>query len=448
VIDRWFADTVEDIDDVANDFAALVVGNAIKGALSRKSWKQSASLKASKKHRDLPDDEVAAEFTSVVFFNCVYKSQVCWKESRSYKTYAEHTFYEMDTYDMNVKMKQLFVTVKSRTNGANAFYEAHPWLKKTPQETREASAFKAAAAHRSASSNYAAGNITKYDFRYKSKKDEDKHGYTIGVGKGVRFANGKLSLFPSFLGESIRFYDSPPISGESQCECEVTKDALGDYWLVVPFFAKKKTTRTSGVVAIDPGLAEPWACYSPEGPGSDGFILGERMNDKLKELRTKASALDSVIATAADADKRELALRRLRLIRRTKRVRDDWHWKIINDITKEFGTILLPRLETGRLCGGLRAKSNRKMFGISHGMFYDRLEFRCSETNAMLVDANESYSTVTCGHCGLERLMRLDERVFECARCGLRCHRDLHAARNIYIRWVIKTILNTGQLGP
>ena len=436
VVSSSFVGTVEDLDAVAAEFAALVVSNVIKASSKKKSWKQSAAFKAAKKNADVGDDATAAEFADMVIFNCVGRQRVPWAESESYEIYETQTSFETNTFDLNIKFKQLFVTVKSRTQGANPFYVDRPWLSKTPQEVRETAAFTAGAAFRSANANKVAGNITRADFRFKSKKDEDKNGYTIGVGKGVQFSDGKLTMLPSFLGDSIRFYETPPISGKSQCECEISKDALGDYWLIVPFFAKRRISRLPATVAIDPGIAEPWACYSPDGD-VHGFVLGERMNQQLRRLHDATAMLDSRIEASKEKnEKRHLLMQRLRTFRRAKRVRDDWHWKIINDITMEYGTILLPRLPTRRLCGGLRAKSNRKMFGISHGMFFDRLAFKCAERSATLVDANEAYSTKTCGGCGIERVMSLSDRVFECV-CGVRCHRDLHAARNIYIRWAL-----------
>jgi putative transposase len=54
----------------------------------------------------------------------------------------------------------------------------------------------------------------------------------------------------------------------------------------------------------------------------------------------------------------------------------------------------------------------------------------------MFVEADEAYTSITCGACGFIHRGLGSAEVFKCPACGLRCHRDLHAARNIYLRWI------------
>ena len=154
-------------------------------------------------------------------------------------------------------------------------------------------------------------------------------------------------------------------------------------------------------------------------------------------MQRRIATTDARISAAATvAERRKLLLHWLQLFRRYQRVRDDFHWKLIGAMTDRFSTVLLPHLETSRLCGGLRAKSNRQMFGVSHYLFKQRMAEKCEEKSVRFVEADEAYTSKTCGACGAINGGLGSSEVFKCPACGLRCHRDLHAARNIYLRWI------------
>ena len=437
---------IEDVDDVASELTDVIFHNVLASGKKR-TWKTSKSFKMARK---VSDDEVAKEFADIVFGN-VLATKRDWKDSRPYVSFEKFAGYDFEKYDMKIRFKELFVTVKTNNGAKNPFFERFPWLSRIPSETREHAAFKAAAAFRSAMTNFSNGNINHYIIKndtmkkddsgyifknaddFETKKKEKKLGYTIGVGLGVKFEKNELKILPSFLGQKgVRYFEKPPISGKTECACQIIKDICGDFWIVVPFYAKKKPRRSEKIVAIDPGISEPFACYTPNG-NVNGFVLGENMNERLKVIADTVSNVDTRLQTSCGRERNELLERRRRLFRKADRVRDDSHWKIINDITSEFGIVMLPHLRTGYLCGNLRAKTNRKMFGISHYIFLQRMKFKCSERNVDFIDADERYSTKTCGCCGHTRLMKLSDRVFHCRFCGLMCHRDLQAARNIYM---------------
>ena len=78
---------------------------------------------------------------------------------------------------------------------------------------------------------------------------------------------------------------------------------------------------------------------------------------------------------------------------------------------------------------------------LAHALLTDmvrirRMEEKCAEKSVRFVEADESYTSKTCGACGVLNYGLGSSEVFRCPSCGLRCHRDLHAARNIYLRWI------------
>jgi transposase len=449
-------ETEDVVDHVAREFASMVIHNTTHGKKDQKQWVDSESYRFFYDHTnsdirfDVEEstrsfvehhedvDDVARDFAEQIFSNVLVKrKKTTWKLSKSYKFFSNYMMREEGRFDLKVQFKKSFATAQPRGRPINPFFVRNPWLSRISSETLECSVFEAASSMRSAYSNYAAGNIDKYRFRFKTKKKQDENGYTIGIGKYVSVEGGKFKFLPKFFGDTgIRYFEKPPFVGTMPCECKVSKDAFGDYWMLIPFYAKKKSRRSEDVLSIDPGVSEPFACYTPH-RNDNCFVLGERMNERIKTINDKVSSIDSMISSSEGKRRKELLERRLRLFRKYKNVRDDCHWKIIDDITGDFGIVLLPHLQTGRLSGGLRAKTNRKMFGISHYTFLQRMKFKCSERNIEFFQANERQTTVSCGRCGRKRNMELWERVYKCS-CGISCHRDFHAARNIYIKWVVE----------
>ena len=62
---------------------------------------------------------------------------------------------------------------------------------------------------------------------------------------------------------------------------------------------------------------------------------------------------------------------------------------------------------------------------------------KCEEKSLLFASPSEAYTTKTCGSCGHLNTVG-SSKVFRCSECGLHCDRDLHAARNIYMKWLIE----------
>ena len=327
-----------------------------------------------------------------------------------------------------MKLRNAYVTHKTRQGVVNSYFDDKPWLLVTPKVIRQQAAFEAAKNFKAAWSNKRAGNIDTFKMKFKSKRTK---GYVLGIEKNVTFADDTL-LIPC-IGP-VRFFEKPPIDHKPEAECTIQRDARGDFWLQVPVYRRVKPAQGAHTLAIDPGVRIPFSCYSPD--GRQAYLEGLDMKERIDAIQGRVAAVDRRLAASTDAsERRKLRRHRVALFKKYQNVRDDCHWKIIHQMTQQYSTILLPHLESSRLCGGLRAKSNRHMFGISHYLFQERMKQKCEEHSVRLVEADESYSSKTCGACGWQHATLGGNEVFRCGACGLRCHRDLHAARNIYLRW-------------
>jgi transposase len=334
-------------------------------------------------------------------------------------------------------LRNAFVTAKN-----NAFFEDKQWVLDTPKAIRQQAVFEAVKNFKSAFTNKRNSNIDRFKMSFKTLKKQRQQGYVLGIEKAVKFEDddiptkrsGKLTILSKSIGP-IRFFEKPPIDKVPEAECAVQRDPFGDFWLLIPVYKVVKPSNHGPTIAMDPGVRTPLSFYSPD--GSSGF-LGREMKGRIDDIKGRVATVDRRISKADGAFRKKLLWHRRRLFRKYTHVRDDCHWKIASDVTNKYGGVVLPHLQTSRLCGSLRAKTNREMFGISHYILKTRMEMKCEENGTMFQSPTEEYTSKTCGRCGLINASLGSSETFKCD-CGLVCHRDLHAARNIYMKWLIET---------
>src|SRR5262249_29836861 len=73
----------------------------------------------------------------------------------------------------------------------------------------------------------------------------------------------------------------------------------------------------------------------------------------------------------------------------------------------------------------------------SHYRFRQRLLAKAREyPRCKVVLVDEAHTSKTCGCCGVLNQKLGGSKVFLCLACRARCDRDLHAARNILLRYL------------
>jgi len=337
------------------------------------------------------------------------------------------------THNANkIELQNALVSLKSRNGEYNSFFQKRRWLLATPKVIRHQAVFEAAKNFKTAFTNLKNKNITHFKITFKTKKHQQQNGFSLGIGKYLKHKDGVLTVLPRTLGQ-IRYFGSIPFEDVPDAECRIQRDPYGDHWLLIPMYKTTGTQTPKPIVAIDPGVRTPFACFGTDG-GSKS--LGEDMNAKLVDIRTRVSIVDRRISKCQDNIlKRKLKEHRRKLFRHHQRVRDTYHWEIINHITDESSGVLLPPFETKRVSGMLKAKTNRSMLGISHFTFRMRMKGKCEERGLLYAEPTEEYTSKTCGACGQVNYLLGSKKTFECF-CGNVCDRDIHAARNILLKWL------------
>jgi putative transposase len=79
-------------------------------------------------------------------------------------------------------------------------------------------------------------------------------------------------------------------------------------------------------------------------------------------------------------------------------------------------------------------RNNQKIAQWPHGQFYQYLSYKAERKGLRATYVAEDFSTVTCSTCGYRLASSPRQRMFACASCGTRLHRDVNGAANICSR--------------
>ena len=234
--------------------------------------------------------------------------------------------------------------------------------------------------------------------------------------------------------------------------------------------AKVGTVRDQGdpndVVAIDPGVRRFATTYSPEG---DTVIYGTNTNRVVDKLirridrRTRAyGAAKSNLELQKQCDhvqrhhgrlfrrgdrqrKSRLRTRLWRARRRFhaayKKARDvvrNFHYNVAHDLLQRNNTIICPTTgshswRTRRLPSLVKRRSQM----LSFGKFAHRLvQTSTWYSGKRILRGSEAYTSKQCGACGHINDTLGSSLEFTCTECNLVADRDIHAARNILLRFL------------
>ena len=125
-------------------------------------------------------------------------------------------------------------------------------------------------------------------------------------------------------------------------------------------------------------------------------------------------------------------------IRKSSNVMKDFHFKVAHDMLRGNRTIILPKTSSHRWRTGakLAGVCKRRIQKLSFGLFASRLvQTSTMYSGSKIVRGSEAYTSKQCGQCG-----KLNDKLgssicFNCPTCGLQSDRDIHAARNILLRF-------------
>ena len=289
---------------------------------------------------------------------------------------------------------------------------------KVPVHTLDNAIFDVIKARKVAFANLRLKNIKHFRMRYKKQSHHKK----ILVLEPTVF-NIKGTGLKNKLLNNLR--PSENIISDKDTRLQYN-DRTKKFILFIPF--NKKTTikvNRHNACALDPGIRTFQTAYA-DGityQFSDTNVIKNNINriEKVKDLK----------------DKKWYKTYVNRLREKLKNRISDLHWKTASFLCKNFDTILIGNMSTkGIVTKSLNSHTKRMAYALSHFLFKQRLASKADEYNCKFKIVDESYTSKTCGGCGKLHDKLGSSSIFECPHdhCYYRMNRDIHGARNIYIK--------------
>ena len=302
------------------------------------------------------------------------------------------------------------------------------WLKNIPYDTRQLSLKNALSSIKSSIQLLKNKNIQYFNHKFKSKKDKKQTFYID------HRALKNLNLFPSLLKKDKKLkvkkkykkYENYIPSSDSI----ILKDGKNYYLL----FTKEKekiniTEKKNNIISLDPGIKKFQSFYDTNG------YVGEFGNIELKKKLFKTEKkIDKLMSISTKQKKLRLRNKCYKLRTKAKNIISDFHWKLSSFLCKNYKVILLPIFKSKKMRKNLDNISNRVLNLYSHYKFKERMIYQSNKYNCQLIIVDESYTTKTCGCCGMINNFIGNSNIFWCSSCKIELERDYQAARNILIK--------------
>lgn len=209
----------------------------------------------------------------------------------------------------------------------------------------------------------------------------------------------------------------------------------GKYWYLTYSYdvEPQKQQLTEEVIGIDLGLKNTAIL-------SNGIVYSninktetvKRIEKHIQQLQRKISHKYLLSNNVKTKNIIKLEKRVALLYRRLSNIRDNYNHYITTEIVKTKPSKIV--IEDLDIKGMMKDKSKSK--AIQNQKWYDlrkKLTYKCEKNGIQLVVADKRYaSSKLCSCCGnKKKVLRLDERVYTCEKCGISMDRDYNAALNL-----------------
>jgi putative transposase len=232
-----------------------------------------------------------------------------------------------------------------------------------------------------------------------------------------------------FAGKCIRVFERERLEGVKWPGGCFAQDAVGDWFLCLPVKMEVECTiAPQEQVGIDLGLATIAAT-------SDG--------DQLEAGRWTRRYAEKLASAQRRGHKRQAK----RIHRKVARCRADALHKFSRKMVDRYQRIVVGDVSSLKLVQTRMAKS---VLDSGWGTLKRFLAYKCEHAARSFEVTNESYSTVTCSHCGSlsgpQGVNGLIVRSWVCRDCGTSHDRNVNAGRNILIGSRCRTSVRGNEL--
>lgn len=248
----------------------------------------------------------------------------------------------------------------------------------------------------------------------------------------------------------------------------ITRNRAGEYYIVLPHkkintiiktnvssseasssdvVLDTKSEKDIKLVALDPGVRTFQTYYSEFEHGKLGNNIQVKLgkyNKKIDNLTSKITSKDVEVNKNMTNKQRYKLKKRLNKLRiKVKNIVSNLHWQSASYLVKKFDVILLPTFKTKKMSENTPARklnntTVRNMMNLSHFCFKSKIKHLATFHGKQVIECDESYTSKTCGNCGVLHEKLRGSKTFNCQNCKISIDRDVNGARNIFIRSLTK----------
>ena len=255
------------------------------------------------------------------------------------------------------------------------------------------------------------------------RKASHNKSYTL-LQFGYKFDEGRNKV--RIQGKWYGFHKSQEIKGKVK-RLTIKRDRCGDIWFIVltDWNDVQEIPMTGKAAGYDFGLKTFLTRHDGKQVAMPQFF--KRNMKKLKRLQQKLSR-----KVNGSNNRRKARLAVARLHRRIADCRNDWQWKLANEIVREFDIICIEDLNLE----GMKLLWGRKVSDYGFAGFVAKLNYLAAKNGKEVRKVNRWLaSSQTCHKCGYVNNGTKDLRLreWECPQCGANHDRDENAAKNILL---------------
>lgn len=295
------------------------------------------------------------------------------------------------------------------------------WMLETPKDIRADTLKELVSNFKSNLTKLRNGMIRFFDLKHRTKKNPT---YSMPIPKtAIKLIDNQVKIYGRYIKDKIKYKEKKNI--EIEMDCKIEWKYPNEFYLIIPYKRKfKEIEKEKDIISLDPGVRKFMTSYSRD------EICEFRVSNKIDKYNKEIDNLKS------KNKKRKAILKRTFKINNLVR---EFHYEVINYLTRKYKTILLPSFDSQEFFGEKRVigkKTARKLNNLSHYKFKERLRNRCNLTNTKLFIVDESFTSKTCTSCGVINNVGSKE-TYNCLSCNLEIDRDVNGARNIFIKNVV-----------
>lgn len=335
------------------------------------------------------------------------------------------------------------ITYKDREGNINS--ELHDWELEVPKDIRNGAIRDLDKAFTSTIENLKAGNIFKFEMKYRCKKNDTSPSLELPLS-AITTQNKRIYIYKSYTNNAFRFGNDRSFnlfkkeleSKEKETynyDCRLSKEDKR-WFLIVSGYRPLDETEPlfpGSTVALDPGVRKFMTAYS------ENMTVKFKTNKALlKKLHDKLDTLQS-IRDLKHISSHSYKRGSMRIRRYIKNMTNDLHNKIISMLIQTYSTIVIPKFDSQKLLKQLKkcgtSSTCRTLQLLQHYKFRQKLISKIKNTkHCDYIICTEEYTSKTCSGCGQLNKNLGSSELFICSKCDLHIDRDINAARNILIK--------------